>query len=314
MEIYRLHHPYEQQEIYAGPIVLALGFFDGVHLGHQAVIKKAREVADKKGIKLALMTFNRHPGVVFEKYDTLDLCYLTTLEEKEKRMQEEKVDILYEVDFTSAFASLSPEGFTDHYIVALHAEAVVAGFDYTYGKKEVATMERLPYYAKDRFEVHTVSPSLYHGVKVSSTNIKREVRRGNIEEANQMLGYDYQTPGFVIHGEARGRELGYPTANIQIEKRVCLPKKGIYAVRMTVNGTIHNGMASIGYNVTFGDRREISIEVNLFDFHEEIYGEDVVVHWVAYLRDEIKFDSIEGLINQLREDEFLSRKLLQNPK
>src|SRR5699024_7245617 len=125
---------------------------------------------------------------------------------------------------------------------------------------------------------YSVAPAQYEEEKISSTRIKKEIESGNIAKANEMLGYKYSTPGFVIHGEARGRELGYPTANIHIEAPVTIPKKGIYAVKMSIGNQMYDGMASIGYNVTFEDRTTYSIEVNLFDFKEEIYGENVSVY------------------------------------
>lgn len=312
MRIVNLHHPYEPQDIIQEPIVLALGFFDGVHKGHQSVIAKAKKMAEEKKLPMALMTFDRHPGVVFEKYETLRPCYLTSLEEKKKLLNKFGVDILYIVNFTSAFASLSPQQFIDEYIVGLHAKVAVAGFDYTYGKKEIANMDKLPDYAKGRFEIVRVGQLKQATEKISSSIIKNKLLSGKIKEANKMLGYPYSTPGFVINGEARGRELGYRTANIQTEYPVCIPKIGVYAVRMEINGQVYDGMASIGYNITFGDRDTCSVEVHLFDFDQEIYGENVLVKWIAYLREEKKFSSIETLVEQLKQDERDARSILQN--
>ena len=308
MEIIKIHHPYHEDIIPKEPVVLALGFFDGVHKGHRTVINTAKRIAKEKNARLALMTFNQHPSIVFKKVKPEAITYLSTIERKEEFMEELGVDYLYEVDFTSAFASLSPQEFVDQYIVGLNAVVVVAGFDYTYGKKEVASMEHLPGYAKDRFEVIEVGKVTGEGEKISSTRIRQALSDGEIMEANDMLGYVYQTPGIVIHGDARGRTLGYPTANIDTKAGIRLPKVGVYAVRIKVGDKWYEGMASIGYNITFEADRQMSVEVNIFDFNSDIYGETVAVEWHKYLREEKKFSNIEGLIEQLDQDEIDARQ------
>lgn len=312
MEIKRIHHPYSVSDIYQGEIVLILGFFDGVHRGHQEVIREGIRIAKEKGMKAAVMTFNRHPGIVYRSFDMNHYAYLTPLKRKEELMESFGIDILYEVNFTSKFGSLSPQEFVDQYIVNWNAKVVVAGFDYTYGKKEIANMDTLPEYAKGRFEVVTVEKKEEEHKKISSTRIRQVISEGKIDEANELLGYIYETSGFVIHGDARGRTLGFPTANIYAHPYVFVPRRGVYAVKMYVDGSWYDGMASIGYNVTFESRRTYSVEVHLFDFKEEIYGEDVRVKWVKYLREEIKFNSSEELIEQLEQDELESKAVLAN--
>lgn len=303
MEIIKIHHPYRKEQIPNEPVVLALGFFDGVHRGHRTVISKAKEIAEKKQVKLALMTFNQHPSIVFKKVDPEKITYLSTIKRKEEFMSDLGVDYLYEVDFTSAFASLPPQDFVEQYIVGLNAVTVVAGFDYTYGKKEVASMEHLPGYAQNRFDVVEVGKVTEEEEKISSTRIRKALKDGDVAEANHLLGYIYQTPGIVIHGDARGRKLGYPTANIDVPHGIALPKVGVYAVRLKVNDTWYDGMASIGYNITFEANRNLSVEVNIFDFNSSIYGEKVAVEWHEYIREEKKFPSVETLIQQLDKDE-----------
>lgn len=303
MEIIKIHHPYQKERIPSEPVVLALGFFDGVHKGHRTVISTAKKMAEEKNVSLALMTFNQHPSIVFKKVDPEAITYLSTIQRKEEFMAELGVDYLYEVDFTSSFASLAPQEFVDQYIVGLHAITVVAGFDYTYGKKDVASMEHLEGYANGKFDVIEVGKVTGDGEKISSTRIRKALAEGNIAEANDLLGYIYQTPGIVIHGDARGRTLGYPTANIDINSGVGVPKVGVYAVRININNTWYEGMASIGYNITFESNRQLSVEVNIFDFNSNIYGESVSVEWHEYMRAEKKFPSIETLIDQLAQDE-----------
>ncbi len=314
MDIRRIHHPYEEEEIIDEDIVLVLGFFDGVHRGHQAVIRRGIEISREKGIKCAVMTFNRHPAFVYRRFDPDSLAYLTPLDRKEEILKSLGVDVLYEVDFTAKFGNLSPQEFVDRYIVDWHAKVVVAGFDYTYGKAAKANMDTLHTYAKNRFEIVKVDKKTDDEDKISSTRIRRYIGEGKIHQANSLLGYIYETSGFVIHGDARGRELGYPTANIYPHPYVMVPKRGVYAVKMWVNDEWLDGMASIGYNPTFGHRPSYSIEVHIFDFNEDIYGEDVRVKWVDYLRDEIKFNSVEELIEKLDQDELDAKESLAKVK
>ncbi|GGI64612.1 riboflavin biosynthesis protein RibF [Enterococcus alcedinis] len=303
MQIIEIRHPYTENQIPAEPVVLVLGFFDGVHKGHQKVIQEGRKLADQKGIKLALMTFNQHPSIVFQKVPVDEMKYLTNLEQKSRLMAQFGVDYLYIVEFTSDFASLAPQAFVDQYIVGLHAKAVVAGFDYTYGKRDIADMPRLSIYAKERFEVVTVPRESLAGEKVSSTRIRKELDTGNMEEVTKLLGYDYTFGGTVVHGDARGRTLGFPTANIQIQRTTHLPTEGVYVTEIKVGDQWYPSMGSIGRNDTFEKNRPITVEVNILDFNQDVYGEKVEVRWLHFLRGQVAFSGVEGLIEQLNQDE-----------
>lgn len=284
------------------PQVLALGFFDGVHRGHQAVITQAKQMATAKNMPLAVMTFDVHPAVIYQHQPADSVKYLSPRARKIELMRTLGVDVLYFVHFTPEFAGLDPQSFVDQYLVGLNAAVVVAGFDYTYGKKAIANMQTLPDYAQNRFEIISVPAHLDEGEKISSTRIREALDTGDVDLANRLLGYNYHTTGSVVHGEARGRTLGFPTANIDTPNAERLPGIGIYTVRMQVNGQWVPGMASVGRNVTFGAGRAVTLEINLFDFHADIYGQSVVVEWLHYLRGEVKFDGAQGLIDQLNLD------------
>lgn len=303
MEIIRIRHPYQPEEISNEDVVLVLGFFDGIHKGHQAVIQKGKQIAESRGLKLAVMTFNQHPSIVFKKIQPDNMKYLTSLEQKEQLMAEQGVDILYIVEFTSAFAHLAPQDFVDQYIVGLHAKVAVSGFDYTYGPKDIADVAHLPEYARERFDIITVSKKELDGYKISSTRIRELMEAGAMDEVAELLGYIYEIDGTVVHGDARGRLLGFPTANIKVKSTVRLPKEGVYAVELRIGDTWHVGMGSIGHNDTFGAGRDLTVEVYILDFHEDIYGEQVSVRWNHFLRDQVAFDGAEGLIKQLKQDE-----------
>lgn len=302
MNIIKLHHPYNKEQIVPGEIVLALGFFDGVHRGHQAVIKTAKTIAKEKNAPLAVMTFNQHPKIIYQDLNPNEVTYLTLLNRKIELLRSLEVDILYLIDYTLEFGMQSPQEFVDRYIVDFGASTVVAGFDYTYGKKEIANMQTLPTHARGRFEVVEVPELKNNNLKVGTTNIKELLTTNQIEKANEELGYIYETTGTVVHGDKRGRTIGYPTANIKINPQEVLPSVGVYVVAIEVRGQWYQGMASIGYNITFEANRKKTCEVYILDFDQDIYGQFVKVKWYHYLRGELKFDGIEGLIHQLDQD------------
>ncbi|MBZ6526456.1 riboflavin biosynthesis protein RibF [Aerococcaceae bacterium DSM 111021] len=303
MEIIYLSHPYNPDKIPDESVVMTLGFFDGVHLGHQKVIERAREEANKRGLKLALMTFNQHPRIVYEDLNLDSFNYLTTNKRKAELMEQFNVDILYIVDYTFSFGTQTPQEFVEEYLVSLNTEVAVAGYDYTYGKKEIANMHTLPIHASDRFDVIEVDELSSHHMKISTTRIKELIYNGEVTQANNDLGYIYEVYGTVIHGEKVGRTLGYPTANIQVAHPQLLPGIGVYAVEIKIGDTWHLGSASIGHNITFYDNHDLTCEVYILDFNKMIYGEKVRVRWHHYLRGEYKFDNIDGLIDQLKIDE-----------
>lgn len=309
METIFIHHPNSITEK-LNPKTIALGFFDGVHRGHKEVIQRAKKIATENNEKCAVLTFDPHPSVVLSKMRK-KVKYLTPLEEKEEKIAELGVDILYVVRFTTAFSQLAPEEFVEQYLVGLNAKHVVAGFDYSYGQKGAGKMSELSEYAKGRFEVTIVDKQEAFKAKISSTNIRNYIESGELDEANELLGYPYKVRGTVIHGDKRGRTLGFPTANMRIDGEYLIPKLGIYAVKFIVSGETYLGMASIGYNVTFKTDQELSIEVYILDFDREIYGESAEIEWYHFFRPEMKFNGMEGLIEQLKKDEEDTRRYFE---
>ena len=304
MEIVKLKEPYDKNAIVNSPIVLALGFFDGVHLGHQEVIKRAIEKEKSLGVKVAVMTFDRHPKIIFQNIDGEKFKYLTMLDEKLEHFKNLGVDIAYVVKFDENLAYLSPQDFIDKYVVGLHAICVVAGQDYTYGKHDIANMDTISDFAKGRFEIITVDHLQRNDQKISSTQIRKDLDSGNVEAANLLLGYQYENHGTVEHGFKRGRKIGFPTLNVSIPKNERILGEGVYAVKVKIDkdNLWYEGMASIGHNETFGDDLEKTVEINLFNFDKSVYGEKVIVKWYKFLREMVKFDSVEELIDQLNKD------------
>lgn len=314
MRVIKIEYPLDQGLIPDGPVVLAMGFFDGVHRGHQAVIKTAKKIADDRRLPLAVLTYSHAPGIVYHQYKD-GFKYLSTTDRKLALLEKLGVNLVYLVSFTSAYANQTPEEFVKHYLLAFHSKVVVAGFDHTYGRKDVATMDRLPEYAGDQFEVVTVPKFTLPDapdMKVGSRVIRQQLQDGQVTAANRELGYVYTTTGIVVHGLARGRTLGFPTANIETPTTELIPGIGVYITQVEIHGRWYGGMASVGYNITFGKAPKRTVEIYLFDFNQMIYGEEVKVRWYQYLRGEVKFAGAAELVDQMKKDEERSREYLYN--
>ncbi|MDR1013277.1 MAG: riboflavin biosynthesis protein RibF [Lactobacillales bacterium] len=310
MQEIHLHHPYSAQQIPKEDVVLVLGYFDGVHRAHQQVIKQGGEIARQKGLKLAIMTFDKQPALVFQKFHAEMLTNLSSTALKRDWMAVLGVDYYYVAKFTSLFASLSPQEFVNQYIVGLNAKVVVTGFDYTYGSKGRADLLHLPSYARERFIIKVVPEYKVQERKVSSTWIRKLLSKGDIEQANQLLGYPYVTEGVVVRGNGRGHALGFPTANIEVSEDVYLPGVGVYVNNIEVAGAKYRAMGSVGHNETFGKGRRLTVELNVFDFDQQIYGEKVKIYWLKYLRAQKKFSSVKNLVWQLNKDKNLAELIL----
>ena len=283
--------------------VLVLGYFDGLHKGHQTLFKEARKIADEKGLKIAVLTFPESPKLAFVRYQPELMLHLNHPEERAAHLENLGVDYLYLIDFTSHFSKNTAREFFDKYVSALKAKAVVSGFDYHFGSDKRKAEELADYFEGQIVIVSSVNQD---EEKISSTRIRETIQNGDVAKAHQLLGYPLSTRGIVVHGNARGRTIGYPTANLAPLDRVILPADGVYVVDVEHNGKIYRGMASVGKNVTFeGD--ELRFEANLFDFAEEIYGDTIRIIWLDKIRDMVKFDAIEELVAQLKSDEEVAR-------
>ena len=283
--------------------VLVLGYFDGLHKGHQTLFKEARKIAAEQGLKIAVLTFPESPKLAFVRYQPELMLHLNHPEERAAHLENLGVDYLYLIDFTSHFSKNTAREFFDKYVAALKAKAVVAGFDYHFGSDKRKAEELADYFDGQIVIVSSVNQD---EEKISSTRIRETIQNGDVAKAHQLLGYPLSTRGIVVHGNARGRTIGYPTANLAPLDRVILPADGVYVVDVEHNGKIFRGMASVGKNVTFeGD--ELRFEANLFDFTEEIYGDTIRIIWLDKIRDMVKFDGIEELVAQLKSDEEVAK-------
>ncbi|TMW73252.1 bifunctional riboflavin kinase/FAD synthetase [Alteribacter natronophilus] len=302
MQTIYIEHPHQYHEDDFPPLVMALGFFDGVHLGHRKVISSAAEKAEELGLHTAVMTFNPHPREVLGKSGP-QAC-LTPLGKKEEEIAKLGADYLFVVRFTLQFAALTPQKFCDHYLIGLNVRHVTAGFDYSYGRLGKGTMETLPFHSRGRFTHSTVSKMEDGEEKISSTRIRHCLREGNTEEAARLLGRFYETEGTVVKGDQRGRTIGFPTANVDSRDQYLIPEPGVYITELKAGDTWYQGMCNVGYKPTFNSERpdQPVTEVHLFDFDGDLYDQTVTIRWHRRLRSEIPFPGIEGLIEQLNCD------------
>jgi len=299
-----LTYPHDLQKDDIEDTVAAIGFFDGIHRGHRAVIQQALDIAQVENKKSAVISFHPHPSVILRRTEE-KVRYITTLEEKQKILKEMGVDYLYIITFNEELSKLSPQTFLDHFIVGLHITHLVAGFDYTFGHKGAGNMDNIDEMAQGRFET-TVIEKLENGAdKISSTRIRELLRSGAVHKIPNLLGRVYESTGTVVRGDNRGgSQLGFPTANIKVDEDKFLPKQGVYAVKVHFNDQVYEGMANLGVVPTFtDDRSELKLEVNIFDFNETIYGETLTVEWHQFIREEKKFSGVEEIIAQLKQDE-----------
>ena len=281
------------------PTVLVLGYFDGIHLGHKALFERARKVADERGLTVTVLTFPESPRLAFSRFTPELLLHLTSQEQRYLLLEKNGVDQLVMTPFTSEFASNTPAEFIERYVKGLNAQALVAGFDYHFGNCRADVQDLMELFDS---QVEIVSEVSLSGEKVSSTRIRQAIQSGDVSLANQLLGYPFMTEGIVVHGDARGRTIGYPTANLAPLDRVYLPSEGVYVAEVEVDGKRYRAMTSVGKNVTF-DGTELRIEAHIFGFDRFIYGEKMTIFWLEKIRDMVKFDGIEGLMEQMKSDE-----------
>lgn len=283
--------------------VCAIGFFDGVHIGHQKLIETAVSEAKQTKMESAVITFHPHPSVVLKK-GVDHVKYITPFREKQDILQRMNVDRLYIIKFNKELSSLSPETFIDHFIIGLNIKHLIAGFDYTYGFKGAGNMQTIETHAKGAFTHTVIEQVTDHGEKVSSTKIRELLKEGNVDYTNHLLGRPLITDGTVVKGDQRGKSLGYPTANLTINPDALLPKIGVYAVKVLYKNQTYEGMASLGLKPTFtSSLSEPVLEVNIFDYNNDLYGEELLVEWHAFIREELKFTGVEELVEQIANDE-----------
>jgi len=291
--------------------VAAIGFFDGVHKGHQYLIKQVKDEAIKEGKFSSILTFPQHPAKVMNP--SVQLRLLTTYEEKVERIRSSAVDYCIALPFTKELSKLTAYEFMkllrDHYQIT----TLLVGYDNRFGHGRKEGFEDYCRYGVE-LGIKVVQAASFHLGKseLGSSLIRKEIEKGNVEYAAELLGYNFFGTGVVVDGKKLGRTIGYPTANIALkDEEKLVPGFGVYAVWGYVNGQKYGGMLNIGCRPTVAEGLSRTIEVNLFDFNENIYGKELTLEYVKRIRDEIKFDGLTPLIKQLGSDEEVSRKILK---
>ncbi|ATA67329.1 riboflavin biosynthesis protein RibF [Capnocytophaga cynodegmi] len=291
--------------------VVTIGTFDGIHLGHQKIIKKLIENAKKQDLLATIFTFFPHPRTIIQKDDSLKLIH--TLEEKKQILESLGVDQLIICPFNESFSKMSAEKFVEELLVnRLKAKKVIIGYDHRFGKNRNADINDMKLFGKKfGFEVEEIPAQEINEVSVSSTKIRQALHKGDVKKAWEYLGTPFCIKGKVVHGLKIGRTIGFPTANIQVkESYKIIPKDGIYLVYSIFNEKKIYGMMSIGKNPTI-EGKGATIEVYYFDFKQDIYENNITIYFLEHLRDEQKFESVEKLKEQLQIDEITSRKLIK---
>ena len=301
MKIIKNLHDYSQKT----PLALSIGMFDGVHHGHQTIIKNLNSAAQNKDLESAILTFWPHPRTVFNPND--DLKHLNTIEEKTYLLEKNKVQHLFLKEFDEEFRNLTGEEFVKQILIdKLNVKHLIIGHDHTFGKNRSGDFNLLQKMSSEfGFEVVQVEAVDFQDRHISSTQIRNALMNADIIAANEMLGYHYSVSGEVVHGKKLGRTIGYPTANISVNPLKFLPKKGAYIVDVFVKNKQFRGMLSIGTNPTV-DGKSLSVEVYILDFDSDIYGEAISVNFREFLHEEIKFESLDQLIERLDEDKRLT--------
>lgn len=309
--------------------VVTIGTFDGVHLGHQAIFKEMRRLADEIGGEAVVVTFYPHPRQVLE-IETKTLRFICSQEEKLQKFEDYGIDDVVIIPFTKAFAATPSEVFIKDYIIdKLHPAVIMVGYDHHFGKNREGDYEMLNALGgRYGFKTVQVEAQYVNDVAVSSTKIRKALWEGDVKTANQMLGYPFAVSGVVVKGNEIGRTIGFPTANLDIPNEfMMINNPGVYACKTVIDGKTYNAMANTGVRPTIKELAEsgklkaesfqlsalssqLNIEVNVFDFNGDLYGKTLKVWFIERIRDEVKFQGLEALKAQLEQDRVEAKNIL----
>ena len=288
------------------PVVACIGYFDGMHKGHQALVNATIEKAKELGVESGLITFDPDPWVTLR--DAKDVKHITPLQQRINIAVELGIKNIFILNFTKEMAALSPLDFIK-VLDSCNIKALICGFDYHYGQFGKGDIESLKRDAD--FEVVVIDAVNDNEGKISSTRITNLIEEGEVHKAEELLGYAYRVEGYVVHGNAKGRTIGYPTANVSVPSEYLEPKSGVYACFALIDGKKYKAMVNIGHNPTFNYTETMSLEAYILDFSGDLYDKRLKISFKYYLRPEKKFKYIGNLKMQLEQDEFAVRTLLR---
>lgn len=297
----KIHEGLQHSFQIPNPIVTA-GTFDGVHVGHRKIIERLKTIAKEKNGETVVITFEPHPRLVLFPDDN-NLQLLSTKAEKEILLREAGIDHLIIIPFTKEFSRISSNEWILLLVEKLMMDTLVIGYDHHFGRNREGSIEQLKQYSTElEFNLEEIPAQDIDDIRVSSTKVREALKLGDIKTANSCLEYAYPFTGLVVEGDKRGREIGYPTANLKIaDKFKLIPADGVYAVNVSVDNKIYQGMLNIGFRPTV-DGKKHSIEVHIFDLAQDLYGKNITLQLMSRIRNEIKFENVDALKTQLDMD------------
>ncbi len=310
MNIYRSFQEIERDQ----DTVLTVGTFDGVHKGHLKIIRRLQEISRDNNLRHIVITLYPHPQVVLSKKNKPKINILTSIEERLHRFETIGVENTFVMPFTVEFSRTSPEDFVRKYLwEKIGMRIILIGYDHLFGKNREGNENLLSNIGKELgFSIEKVPPYVEDNEIISSSKIRKAVLNRDLETANRMLNYYYFLCGRVVRGDARGKKLGFPTANIKSsEPNKLMPANGVYFVYSVIEGKTVFGMANIGRRPTFTNDENSTLEVNYFDFDKDIYEENICVHFIKYIRPEKKFDGVQSFLAQLEKDKKLCMREIE---
>jgi riboflavin kinase/FMN adenylyltransferase len=282
------------------PNVATIGFFDGLHLGHRYMLEHLISISNEKGLRNMVVTFSNHPRLLFSP--NCDLKLLSTYDEKVELIEGCGVDYCLTLGFTHDMARFTSHDFLRLLAEKFHVKLLLVGYDHRFGCDLQSGFEDYRRYGVQLgIEVIQMRPLEKEDVTISSSKIRKLLYCGDVRTANLVLGYEYSMTGKVVDGAKIGRMIGFPTANLEISPLKLIPKQGVYAVRIFVDGKMHIGMLNIGVRPTVNGS-DVSIEVHIIDYHSDIYGKKIKISFVQFIREEHKFDTLDTLKRQLEKD------------
>ncbi len=293
------------------PTVVTIGTFDGVHIGHLAILDRLKKTAQKDNLESVVLTFFPHPRMVLQK--DADIKLINTIEERKKLLEKTGLDQLIVHPFSKEFSRLTALEFVRDILVnKLHLKKIIIGYDHRFGRNRNATIEDLKEFGKTYdFEVIEISAQQLEEVSISSTKIRTAIKEGNIETTNKYLGYSFMLSGTIVKGRGIGKTLDFPTANLHIDEEYKLiPKEGVYIVQSEISGRKIFGITNIGTNPTVGGTIK-TIETYFLDYNKDLYQQRIHLEFLSRIRDEKKFNSVEELKDAIREDEKFARNYIE---